>query len=78
MKTKLQQAAADLQGALVDQYNAWGKLQGRELGGADEELVESYWNAEQRAWLERFVEAWDAWDVLDRYADNLAATAPRG
>jgi len=45
--------------ALCDEYTAWNKSQGLDLGSADEHLFDENLTAEQRQWLALFCERWD-------------------
>jgi hypothetical protein len=45
---------------LCREYLAWNKEQGLDLGSADEHLFDETLTDDQRAWLHRFCERWDA------------------
>ena len=46
--------------ALTDEYQAWNKAQGLDLGSADEHLNDDSLTGEQQQWLSDFCERWDA------------------
>ncbi|MCH2220203.1 MAG: hypothetical protein MK097_07760 [Dechloromonas sp.] len=46
--------------ALIREYAEWNEAQGISLGSADEHLFDERLTDEQRAWLHRFCERWDA------------------
>jgi hypothetical protein len=43
---------------LTDEYHAWMKAQGLDLGSADEHLFDEALTDEQRAWLKDFYNRW--------------------
>lgn len=46
--------------ALVEEYTAWNKAQGLDLGSADEHCYDEDLTEEQRVWVRDFCERWNA------------------
>ena len=45
--------------ALTEEYAAWNKAQGLNLGSADEHLFDEMPTEEQRKWLRNFSQRWE-------------------
>lgn len=65
---------ADL-AALCDEYTAWNKAQGLDLGSADEHMFDEDLTEEQRAWVRDFSERWE--DVSIYYGRDGVSTRKR-
>lgn len=68
------QSNDDLQ-KLVDEYTAWNKSQGLDLGSADEHLFDESLTDAQREWLRDFCERWE--DVSTYYSARGVSTRKR-
>lgn len=58
MTTKQKQSERAL-AVLCDEYAAWNKANGLDLGSADEHLHDESLTTEQRGWLREFCLRWD-------------------
>ncbi len=54
--------------ALIDEYQAWNKANGLNLGSADEHLWDESLTVEQRRWLADFSDRWEEAERADREA----------
>lgn len=61
--------------ALVDEYQAWNKANGLDLGSADEHLFDENLTADQRGWLKDFVERWE---MVENPADRRVGVGNSG
>jgi hypothetical protein len=62
--------------ALILEYEGWNRVNGLNLGSADEHLFDASLTEAQRNWLHDFVRRWEEAEVFDRDAPKIWIEGP--
>lgn len=63
--------------SLTDEYTAWNKAQGLDLGSADEHMFDESLTEEQRQWVHDFCARWEEAEARDRDARDAEREAAK-